>query len=311
MKDRFRTYQYFILGSLGGLAGWFIPTMLLRNMGEPPSVRNQAGYGILLGAMIGLCIAAREGLTTGSLRRLIRYGSVSLVCGAAAGAIALPLAQAIYASLLGASAGNAPLRSFLIGALCWVLLGCLIGLGETINKGTQSWKGLLGGAIGGLIGGMICETSRIVSHGNATASGQRLLAVSLMLLGGATGASIAFVTTMLKRAWLEVADGKLAGRVFDVTKFVASSSGKSPSGMIGSDEWSCQVYLPGANFVLPHHATIGLVNGFPTLTVTPEARKQGATLVNGEPATNCGLRDGDRLRIGTVELLYRQKRRAG
>jgi len=306
MKDRFRTYQYFILGALGGLTGWFASAVIFHNTNRPASLRYQAGYGILLGAWIGLCLAAREGLASGSVRRLIRYGAVSLLYGSAAGVIALPMSQAIYALLLGArqTAGAA---SFLIGASCWVMLGGLVGFGETVNKGTQSWKGLLGGAIGGLTGGMMCETSRLLSRGNAGASGQMMLAVSLMLLGGATGASIALVTAMLKRAWLEVRDGKFAGRVFDVTKFVAGSSGKSLSGIIGCDEWSCHVYLPSASQVLPRHAVIGLVNGFPTLTVSSEAQKHSATRVNNERITHCRLQDGDRIQIGSVELVYRQK----
>jgi hypothetical protein len=264
----------------------------------------------VLGALIGICLAAREGLSAGSWRRFLRFGGVSLLSGALAGAVALGCAQKLYSALLGVSAGFS-LKAFAIGTLCWVGLGIIIGLGETIYKGTESWKGALGGGCGGLIGGLLCETSRAAASTNAQVAGQALLATSLILLGGATGAGIAFVATVLQRAWLEITNGKQAGRCFDITKFVAHQSGKLLAGLIGSNEWRCHIYLAGDRDILPQHAEIGLVDGTPALTLLPEAQKQGGAWINGERiiSRTVALRDGDRIRLGVCEMIYRQKRR--
>jgi hypothetical protein len=135
------------------------------------------------------------------------------------------------------------------------------------------------------------------------------LAVSLSSLGGAIGASIALVTVALKRAWIEVTDGKLSGRIYDVTKYVDPQLGSQKPGIIGSDEWRANIYLPGDHKVQPVHAKIGFSNGAPYLSVFPAAQKRANTLVNGSPITSWTLKDGDRLQIGGTHLVYKQKRR--
>ncbi|MGB8510722.1 MAG: FHA domain-containing protein, partial [Pyrinomonadaceae bacterium] len=246
-----------------------------------------------------------------SWRRFVKYGSVGLSLGALAGGLALPLAQFIYGSLLkGAGAGSA-WQAVLIGVLCWLLFGGLIGFGEGVGKGTQSWKGLLGGVIGGLVGGLGYEINR--AAGGAAKEPFRyqfFLALSLLLLGAAISAAIALVVDLLKAAEVEILDGKFAGRSYDVTKYVDPKLGSHRSGTIGSDQWGAQIFLPGDSEVLPRHAEIGYANGAPTLTVTPEASKRATTFINGRRLTlSTPLSDGDRLQFGSTKLLYRHKRR--
>jgi hypothetical protein len=314
MSERLRVYYYFILGALGSLTGWFIAAQGLRNSGDHMALGAQALYGSLLGALIGLAIASYDGLISKSVRRFCKLAAVRFVVGAASGAIALPLAQFIYSAMLGQKTGAAvqpsrPLAFIVVGAFCWILFGGVIGFGETISKGTQGWKGIVGGTIGGLLGGVIYEIVRASAGSNGKTPNEFVLAGSLLILGGAIGASVAFVSNALKRAWFEVADGKFAGRIYDVTKYVDPVLGSRKAGIIGSDEWSANVYLPGDRDILPQHAQIKFSDGAPMLAVTDKAQKIAATLLNGRRVYSHPLTNGDRLQIGGTTLIYRNKNR--
>ena len=310
MNERLRIYFYFVFGSIGGLTGWFLSASLLLSTA---TALEQAIYGAIVGAMIGLAIAAYEGFATRSFLRLFKYGSIGLILGTVAGVIALPLSQWLYSRLIRttvASPTSINLKSVAVGMACWILFGGLIGFVEGLNKGTQSIKGFSGGVLGGIIGGGIYEFAR--GYGvaqTASLKQQLILAISLSILGGAIGASIALVTVALKRAWVEVLDGKFAGRVYDVTKFVDPQLGSQKPGIIGSDEWRSNIYLPGDPKVQPAHARIGYANGAPYLSVFPSAQKRAETLINGSRVTSGVLNDGDRLQIGRTLLVYKHKRR--
>jgi hypothetical protein len=311
MDEKIRIYFYFVFGSIGGLTGWFLSASLLLSTA---STIEQATYGAILGAMIGLSIAAYEGFVTRSFLRLFKYGSIGLMLGTVAGLLALPASQWLYSWLLR-TAGARPhatldWRSMAVGMACWILFGGMIGFIEALNKGTQGVKGFAGGVLGGVIGGGIYELARSSGLAQTTSLKQQfILAISLSILGGAIAASIAFVTVALKRAWLEVMDGKVAGRIYDVTKYIDPQLGTYKPGIIGSDEWRSNIYLPGDHKVQPAHAKIGYANGAPYLSVFPAAQKRANTSVNGISITHWVLNDGDRLQIGGTQLLYKQKRR--
>lgn len=311
MNEKLRVYFYFVFGSIGGLTGWFLSASLLLSTVRP---LQQAIFGALVGAMIGLAIAAYEGFATRSVLRLFKYGSIGLMLGTVAGVVALPASQWFYSHLLRSAVGQAQgglnWKAMSIGMICWIFFGGFIGFVEGLNKGTQSIKGFAGGVLGGIIGGGVYELARGSGLAQTASLKQQLiLAVSLSILGGAIGASIAFVTVALKRAWVEILDGKFAGRVYDVTKFIDPKLGSQKPGIIGSDEWRSNIYLPGDPKVQPAHARIGYANGAPYLSVFPAAQKRAETLVNGSRVSHSVLNDGDRLLIGRTMLVYRQKRR--
>lgn len=323
MKDNVRIYYYFIIGAIGGLTGWYLSTILGNNIGEDFAAETfgkgfayYVFFGATLGAIIGVAVSAYDGISNRSFQRFIKFGAIGLLLGALAGAISLPLIDFIYQSLASAasqaksSGGNKVLLVFLIGSLCWILFGGFIGLGEGIGKGTQAWKGVLGGMLGGLLGGIIYEINRAVNPpstlGEDNFNSHFFSAVSFTLLGAAVSSSVAFVTTALKSAWIEVLDGKAAGRNYDITKYVDQKLGAAKAGIIGSDEWSAHIYLPGDNEVLPHHAEINYQNGYPTITVMPEAAKHQTTYLNGSRLTHSSpLVNGDRIQIGSTNLIYR------
>lgn len=308
MIERERIYYYFILGAAGSLTGWYLAAMSLDNALQ---LEQRAIFGALLGGLIGMAVAGYDGITTRSLSRFARFGGIGLVVGGLAGAMALALVQWLYAEMIGQKRPDqvAAFESVLIGLLCWLLLGAAIGLGAVINKGTQIHKGLLGGLAGAVLGGLIYEIARVENSGEAKSS--FVTALSLGLLGGAIGASVALITTALQSAWFEVINGKLKGRIYDITKYVDARMGSKAAGLIGSDPNAAWIYLPGDKKVLPRHAEIRYADGAPTLTVFEDSKRaKMPTLINGRNVvTSMPLGDGDEVQIGGTTLVYHQKRR--
>mgnify|MGYP001005797089 CR=1 FL=1 len=323
MKDNVRIYYYFIIGAIGGLTGWYISTIFGNSIGKDFAADifgkgfvYYVAFGAMLGAIIGVAVSAYDGISNRSWQRFVKFGAIGFLLGALAGAFSLPLIDFIYQSLASAasqaksSGSSKTVLVFLIGGLCWVLFGGFIGLGEGIGKGTQAWKGVLGGMLGGLLGGLIYEINRAVNPpnnlGEDNFNSHFFSAVSLTLLGAAVSSSVAFVTTALKSAWIEVLDGKKAGTNYDVTKYVHPRHGLKIAGIIGSDDWSAHIYLPGDNEILSHHAEINYQNGTPTITILPEAAKHQTTFLNGRRLTHSSpLVNGDRIQIGSTNLIYR------
>lgn len=315
--NKLRVYYYVLLGAFGGTTGWFVTALAFRGAAaDPPTV---AAQGTILGAVIGLAIAAYDGVVSRSFRRLFKFGLIGLLLGALGGGGGLSLGQLVFGWLWVPAPGGGRevfnLRSFLIGTLCWMILGGLIGLVEVIGKGTQRYKGLLGGILGALIGGGIHELARgymLASAGEPDPS-QMIQALSLTVMGGCIGGSVALISTLFRRAWFVVLDGKLKDHVYDVTKYVSKDSvlrgkGKENGGaVIGSDELRVTVYLPADKDVLSQHAFLHYANEGPMLRPSPEAQKSKAkTLVNNYPVSTWYLTDKDKIQIGSTNLLYRQ-----
>lgn len=318
-QNKLRVYYYVLLGALGGSTGWFVTALAFRGMDADPT--TVAAQGAILGALIGLAVAAYDGVISRSFRRFFKFGLIGLLLGALGGGGGLSLGQMVFDRLwsptLGEGRGVFTLRSFLVGTLCWMILGGLIGLVEVIGKGTQSYKGLLGGILGALVGGGIYELARGYAQ---SAAGElnpsdAIQAISLTIMGGAIGGSVAFISTLFRRAWLVVLDGKLKDHIYDVTKYITKDSvtrgkGKENGGaVIGSDDLRVTIYLPADKEVLPQHAVLRYANEAPMLLPTPDALKHKATiLVNNYPISSWYLTDKDKIQIGATNLLYRQIR---
>ncbi|MBI1353554.1 MAG: FHA domain-containing protein [Acidobacteria bacterium] len=296
-----RIYSHFVFGALGGLTGWYLAALWLHSDGVEITSEEQLLRGAILGSCIGFGVGAFDGVDLRSAARLLRYGGVSLLLGLLAGAVALPAAQNLFDRF---QTGSEPL--VWQGTLCWILFGALIGLGEGVTKGTQAWKGVAGGMLGGMVGGGSYELFGRTADG-ASSQEQATLALALAALGGAIGAAVAYVTTLLRGAWVVINDGKLAKREFDVSKYVHPQLGARRPGVIGSNG---DIYLPGDSEVLPAHATISYVDGAPTLTASAEAVSQRRTTsVNGHPVQRWPLAHGDTIQIGNTSMTFRHKRR--
>jgi hypothetical protein len=304
-----RIYYYFVFGAAGGLTGWYLTGVLAVLSGNNSSLGFQILAGAILGSMIGLGTGAYDGVVSESLARFVKYGSNGLLLGLCAGAVALPLAQALYGSIRPGGPQAATPELFLKGVVCWVVFGGLIGLGEGFGQGSQTWMSMVGGIIGGAVGGGLYEAvGRSVTPESAS-SEQTLLACAVSALGGFIAYSVALVPTVLKDAWLTIESGKLTGTEINISRYVEKGMADKRPGIIGS-QWDVPIYLPGDMRLLPQHARISYFDGSPMLTALPDAVEKGAIVrVNGRPVSTWRLGDGDRLQVGSTVLLYRHRRR--
>jgi hypothetical protein len=314
MSEKYRLYYYMLLGALGGLTGWLVHAVIYRGV-ESQDWTVLLRRGAWLGTFIGISIAAYEGFASRSFVRYLKFGTYGLLLGGLAGAIALPLAQETYCRL-GACVENsaaAPRYGLMIsvGILCWAFFGGLIGLLEGVGKGTQFYKGFLGGVLGGVLGGAFHEPVRVLKLTTDPLTEQAFLAVTLTLLGGFVGAAIALVTNLLSEAKIEVLDGKIAGRVYDVTQYVDRKRENRTRGIIGSDKTRANIFLPGDKGILAQHAYLSYANEAPTISVSAEALKQKATvLINGRQVNSFPLSNNDVIKVGNTSMRYHQVRKA-
>jgi len=311
MRDSLRIHYYFILGAFGGLNGWFLSAILLPESATYNFYSRQAVFGALIGASTSATLAAYPGIRARPLARVVNSIAFGIVRGALAGGVALITAQYLYSTTSAVlPVGVVPVSHsfFALGVFTWVLFGGLIGLGTGLDRGTRGYKSLLGGMLGGFAGGLPYEIGRTYSlAGYSPYEQQIILALTLALLCGVIGISIALTPHPLKAAWIEVVSGEYAGRTFDVTKFVKRANDAKELCIIGSDKQSAHIYLPDELGLLPRHAVISYEHGAPTLSTLPEAQGIGTVLVNGRPTTRMTVREGDQLQIGSTVLIYRSR----
>lgn len=285
MSRRMRTYFYAILGAMGGLVGWQASDLL--GLSFSPSVYlSDAIVGGLIGLAVGLLIGATEGIVTRSPARTWRAIIISGPLGFVAGAIGLPLGELLFQGVGGEAMGR---------ALGWGVFGALLGLAEGITGGTQMWKGALGGALGGLVGGVLLEAAR--ARFNDPLTGK---VAGLVLLGAAVGAFIALIEVLLSRAWLQVASGKLKGSEFILDKFMHAGG---PTAVIGSDVLKADIAIPDPD-IAPQHA---MLSGADTHFTLKDMSMKG-TYVNNRRVERSPLTNGARIRLGSTELIYHERR---
>jgi hypothetical protein len=280
-----RTYYYSIFGAIGGLLGWWASNQLglsfISNL-----YLSEAIVGALVGLSIGLLIGIVEGLLTRNFVQLLRSGLFSGLLGAAAGAIGLPLSELFFQGLGAGLLGR---------ALAWALFGLLLGLAQGVVGRSQAWKGMLGGLIGGGLGGTLLEAAHALFPDPGIGK-----MVGLLLLGGSVGAFISFIVTLLSRAWLEVASGKLKGSEFILDKFM---SAKGPAVAIGSSALKSEIVLPDPD-IAPQHA---MLNGDGARFTLRDISLTG-TFVNGKRIEQAVLANRQTIRMGNTEMVYHEKR---
>jgi hypothetical protein len=280
-----RAYYYAVLGAIGGLIGWQVSNLLGLSF-APGLLLNEVVVGALIGFLVGTLIGATEGIVHLSPQRALRSAVVSGGVGLAAGAIALPIGEWLFQAAGAGTAGR---------ALGWGIFGLLIGLAEGITGGTQLWKGALGGVLGGLLGGILLEAAR-------TRFGDVLVGkgAGMVLLGASIGAWTALIVALLSRAWLEVRSGKLKGSEFILDKFVKEGG---PSAILGSDPAKADILLPDPD-IAPQHA---LLRGDGRRFLIRDLSTAG-TYVNSRKVEQAALADGQRIRLGSTELVYHERR---
>ena len=147
----------------------------------------------------------------------------------------------------------------------------------------------------GLFGGVLLESVRdwLLQPLYGKAAG-------LLLLGAAIGVFIAMIVFALSRAWIEVTSGKLKGTEFILDKFKKQDG---PSAIIGSDALKSDIVFPDPD-IAPQHA---ILQGAGSYFVIKDMSTTG-TYVNNRKVETAKLANGQKVRMGNTEFVYREKR---
>jgi hypothetical protein len=270
-----------VTGALGALFGLYLYVECVQ--AESVYVRDLLA-GLLIGGSLGLFINAYGPLRDGAWLKMSRAVTLGVPAAAAGGAIGLVAGEVVIGLLQGGLLGR---------ALSWAVLGLGIGLGQGIADRSRDRLvyGLIGGGLGGFIGGFLFEWLR-VALGNRHEVGQ---AVGIVMLGAGLGLCLALVEQALRRAWVQVVNGRQEGRIYLLSH---------PRSRMGLDE-RAEIGIFGDATVARRHAEIESTGGGYLLHNLASA---GTTRVNGEAvAVTRALHDGDRIELGRTALVFRQR----
>jgi hypothetical protein len=286
MSKRLQIYYTAVLGALGGLLGWWSVGTF-----ETTTWPLWLAYP-LVGAGLGLCIAACVAATDGALikrsrRRAVLDALRGGLFGALCGALGLSLAGALFVLIGGGFAGR---------AVGWMLLGVAIGLSDLAVSGrrTRAWLGAFGGLVGGLAGGVLYEALTQVFLARSGQAQVVLGGVGLVLVGAAIGALIPFARQALARGELRVTHGEQVGLVREVL------DGASIGRYDGND-----LYLPDAGVAWRHAVIERDGSGF-RLNVLPGA--EGGVCIGARtilPGGTARLGQHEQLTLGAAGLEFR------
>jgi len=296
--------QMAITGLIGGFLAWAIMEPFVTDQaggGELVAVLvAMAGFGAVLGGMIGLALGSLEGIITGVWEKAMMGGGLGLVIGGAGGAVGGVMGQIVYGAFSGGGgvvSFSAIILQIAVRAFAWSLVGLFIGLGQgaMLRASEKIINGLIGGAVGGFIGGLLFDPISLVFGGislslTGEVSGWLSRMVGMSVLGLCTGAAIGMVEEIRKEAWLTIVAGPLKGKQFIIYRS-PTRIGSSPKADI------CLVKDPQ---VAPEHAQIERERNRYVLVDLGT----GQTVVNDQYISRRQLREGDHVTIGQTVLRY-------
>ena len=285
---------------------------------ETASLQSQAkiynwgnlAFAPLLAAMIGLFIAAADGLICRVWRRVLLAGAVGMVIGCLGGFVfGSILANMLYGSIsmmahahAGEGVGGMTATGFLIQLsarrLGWGLAGMSMGLGQGIalRSGRLLLYGFLGGLIGGLLGGLLFDPVQLFIVGEESLSAHWARLTGMVVVGLGVGVMIGIVELLARDAWLNMVEGPLAGKEFLIFKDMMQL-GASPR----SD-----IYLFNDEEVADRHAVIQASGDHYEIQSLAEFHP---VLVDGQPVTTRRrLRHGSQITLGKTIFVFHQRR---
>jgi hypothetical protein len=277
-----QAYDLALAGALGAVFGLYLYVELVHVQNL---VLRDALAGIAIGGTLGFFLNAADPLRDGAWLKLARTASWGALAGAAGGAVGLLLGEYVLGGFQGGLLGR---------AISWAILGLGIGLSQGLAY--QSVKrlvyGLIGGGLGGFVGGFLFEAIRDGLGGQRYELSQGL---GMVILGAGLGLFLALVEQVLRRAWVQVLQGRQEGRAYLLANRRSA---------LGLDEHAA-VGIFGDPNVARRHAEIESTNtGYFLHNHDPKGR----TRVNGVPVKDAQLlHDGDRIELGQTLLVFRQR----
>jgi len=295
--------QMAIAGLIGGFLAWAIMEPFITDQaagaGLVAILVEMAGFGAVLGGMIGLALGSLEGIVTGVWEKAMVGGGLGLVIGGGGGAVGGVMGQIAYGAFSGGAMDSfsAIIPQIVVRAFAWSLVGLFIGLGQgaMMRASQKIINGLIGGAIGGFLGGLLFDPISLIFGGilaslTGEVSGWLSRLVGMSVLGLCTGAAIGMVEEVRKEDWLTIVAGPLKGKQFIIYR--------SPT-IIGSSP-KADISLMKDPQVAAEHARIDREGNRCMLM----DMGVGRTAVNDRLVTRKQLRDGDYVTIGQTVLRY-------
>ncbi|MBN1412658.1 MAG: FHA domain-containing protein [Spirochaetales bacterium] len=291
-----RIVFFAVIGVFAGVLAWpFVELVLFFQA----SLLNLLLFSVVTGMTVGIFMAgffgSSEGIITKSFQKIrmgVLFGVILGIIGGGVGTIA---GQA-FVLFLGTFFFNSGTLYKYIGlplsrALGWACLGLFVGSVEGIR--TRSFakirNGLIGGFLGGIIGGLLFEYLKFLFPESIFS---RL--VGLSFLGLLIGIFYALVENKMARATLYLLNGKDRGKEFLLTQR-KTDIGDSPK---------TAVNLDGYKDMEPVHTVIERKKDGYVLT---DAGGTTKTLVNDDVVKTRALEDGDVIRVGEAQFLFKKK----
>ncbi len=276
-----QAYDLALTGALGALFGLYLYVECVH--AESVYLRDLLA-GLLIGGSLGVFLNAYGPMRDGAWLKLARAVTLGAPAAALGGAIGLVAGEFVIGLLQGGLLGR---------ALSWAVLGLGIGLGQGIADRSRDRLiyGLIGGGLGGFFGGFLFEWLR-VALGDRHELGQ---AVGIVTMGAGLGLCLALVEQALRRAWVQVLNGRQEGRIYLLSHARCR---------MGLDE-RAEIGIFGDAAVARRHAEIeSTANGYllHDLAAAGRTRVNGKTVAGPQP-----LEDGDRIELGQTLLVFRRR----
>jgi hypothetical protein len=266
---------------LGALFGLYLYVELVQ--ADSVYVRD-AFAGLLIGGSLGVFLNAYSPLRDGAWIKLARAVAWGAPAAALGGALGLVAGELVIGLLRGGLWGR---------ALSWSVLGLGIGLGQGLADRSRArlLYGLIGGGLGGFAGGFLFELLRGAMADRLDLS----QALGIVILGAGLGLCLALVEQVLRRAWVQVLNGRQEGRIY----LLAHRKCR-----LGLDE-HVEIGIFGDPAVARSHAEI---ESTPRGYVLHHLASKASTRVNGTTVKDLHpLRDADRIELGHTLLVFRQR----
>jgi hypothetical protein len=276
-----QAYDLAITGALGALFGLYLYVEMVQ--AESVYVRD-ALAGLLIGGSLGVFLNAYSPLRDGAWLKLARAVAWGAPAAAVGGALGLVAGELVIGLLRGGLLGR---------ALSWAVLGLGIGLGQGLADRSRERLiyGLIGGGVGGFAGGFLFELLRGAMADRLDMS----QALGIVILGAGLGLCLALVEQVLRRAWVQVQNGRQEGHIYLLGH---------PRCRLGLDE-RAEIGIFGDSAVARRHAEI---ESTPGGYVLHHLAPQASTRVNGTAIPDIHpLKDGDRIELGRTLLVFRQR----
>jgi hypothetical protein len=286
-----------LTGVIAGVLSWpFAEGIIFIQTIFPSLLIFTIVTGIVIGLAMGGTFGTSEGILSMSGPKIGSGALWGISIGACGGALGFIAGQAALL-YIGTLFYNSSVSFKYVGlpvskAIGWAIFGAFLGVSEGIRSKSinKVRNGIIGGFLGGLLGGFAFEYLRVFWPGNMYA---RL--TGLVVLGLLIGVFYGLIEINLSKASLILLNGKYSGREYPLTQGF-TTVGSSPLTVVG---------VPGYTNVDEVHAEIKKKKK--DFVVNDSGTKSG-TFVNDDKIKEKKLEDGDVIRVGEAQFLFKKKK---